>query len=225
MIKQKNNHTIGERVKNRRLKLKMTQEDVAFVVKVTKQTIQKYENNIITNIPSDKIELLSKALNCSPAYLMGWEDDEDTKRFQAPIITEDVTEFPIIGEIAAGFENIAAEDWTGETIEIPNKYLKGYKKTDFFVLRVKGQSMYPIYQEDDVVLILKQSTVNQSGDIGVIVYGDECATLKKLEFIKGEDWLRMIPLNPEYVPRLIEGEDLEHCCVLGIPKLLIREIN
>ncbi len=66
--------TIGQRIKNRRLSLKLTQEDVATVVDVTKQTIQKYENNIITNIPSDKIELLAEVLRCTPGYLMGWEE-------------------------------------------------------------------------------------------------------------------------------------------------------
>ena len=69
--------TIGQRIKERRNILKLTQEDVAMIVEVTKQTIQKYENNIITNIPSDKIELLAKALHCSPGYLMGWEEKSD----------------------------------------------------------------------------------------------------------------------------------------------------
>ena len=68
--------TIGDRMKKRRIELKLVQEDVALVVGVTKQTIQKYENNIITNIPSDKIELIAKALNTSPSYLMGWDDEE-----------------------------------------------------------------------------------------------------------------------------------------------------
>ena len=218
--------TIGDRMKARRLKLKLTQEDVAFVVKVTKQTIQKYENNIITNIPSDKIELLAKALNCSPAYLMGWEDEQNDlySRFNIPAITDDFTTFSVIGEIAAGYDNIAIEDWTGDTIDIPNQYLKGRNASDFLVLRVKGDSMYPIYQDGDAVLVLKQATVNNSGDIGAIIYDNEIATLKKIEFVYGEDWLRLIPLNPEYKPKMIEGADLERCRVIGIPKLLIREI-
>ena len=69
--------TIGQRIKERRIILKLTQEDVAIIVDVTKQTIQKYENNIITNIPSDKIELLAQALRCTPGYLMGWEEKSD----------------------------------------------------------------------------------------------------------------------------------------------------
>ena len=42
----------------------------------TKQTIYKYENDIVTNIPSDRMEALSKVLQCSPAYIMGWDDGE-----------------------------------------------------------------------------------------------------------------------------------------------------
>ena len=41
---------------------------------VSKQTLYKYENNIITNIPSDKIEGLAKIFNVSPALIMGWDD-------------------------------------------------------------------------------------------------------------------------------------------------------
>ena len=51
------------------------------------------------------------------------------------------------------------------------------------------------------------------------------ATLKKVEYVLGEDWMKLIPINPEYQPKTIEGADLELCRVLGIPKLLIREIN
>lgn len=64
-----------ENIKAQRLSLDMTLEEVAKIVGVTRQTILKYENGIISNIPSDKIELLAKALRTSPAYLMGWADD------------------------------------------------------------------------------------------------------------------------------------------------------
>lgn len=64
-----------ENIKAQRLSLDMTLEEVAKIVGVTRQTILKYENGIISNIPSDKIELLAQALHTSPAYLMGWADD------------------------------------------------------------------------------------------------------------------------------------------------------
>lgn len=65
--------TVGERIKEIRTKLGMSQVDFADKINVSKQTLYKYENNIITNIPSDKIEAAAQLGNVSPAYLMGWE--------------------------------------------------------------------------------------------------------------------------------------------------------
>lgn len=65
----------GKRIKMLRLKKGITQVDLAAEVHITKQTLYKYENGIITNIPSDKIEELARVLNTTPAYLMGWDDD------------------------------------------------------------------------------------------------------------------------------------------------------
>lgn len=67
--------TIGERIRILREKKEMSQTYLATEIGVSKQTLYKYENNIITNIPSDKIELLAKKLNSTPVYLMGWEKD------------------------------------------------------------------------------------------------------------------------------------------------------
>lgn len=67
--------TKGERIKHLREQYKMTQDELAKSLDTTKQTIYKYENDIITNIPSDKIMLLSKLLRTTPAYIMGWTDD------------------------------------------------------------------------------------------------------------------------------------------------------
>ena len=68
--------SIGKSIKKLRESKDMSLEDVAKLCKTTRQTIYKYENEIVTNIPYDKIELLSKALNTTPAYLMGWEEPE-----------------------------------------------------------------------------------------------------------------------------------------------------
>ena len=64
----------GEKIKYLRIKAGMTQEDLGKIAQTTKQNIYKYENGIITNIPTVKIGLIAKALNTTPAYLMGWED-------------------------------------------------------------------------------------------------------------------------------------------------------
>lgn len=214
--------TIGQRIKEMRLDKNLTQDELAARIHTTKQTIHKYENGIITNIPSSKIEAIAKALHSSAAYLMGWEEPTSLR---APEVTEDTVIFPVIGEIAAGYDYPAYEDWSGETVEIPKSYLHGRSRDDFFVLSVKGDSMYPQYMDGDKVLILKQSTMNRSGEIGAIIYDGDMATLKKIEYVDGEDWVKLIPINPEYTPKTIRNEDLEQCHVLGIPRLLVREIE
>jgi transcriptional regulator with XRE-family HTH domain len=64
--------TIGERIKQRRKKLGLTQTALADLAGTTKQNIYKYENGIIKNIPSDRLAALAKALQTSPAALNGW---------------------------------------------------------------------------------------------------------------------------------------------------------
>lgn len=68
--------TIGKRIKELREKHGMSQVDLADKISVSKQTLYKYENGIITNIPSDKIESIAKVFNISPSYLMGWKDED-----------------------------------------------------------------------------------------------------------------------------------------------------
>lgn len=216
---------LPKRIKSRREELGLSQEELAKALGYkSRSTINKIELGI-NDITQSKIEAFAKALRTTPAYLMGWEEQKNAyNNYPPPTITEDFVTFPVIGEVAAGYDRIAIEDWDGDTIDIPLSYLKGRKQSDFFVLRVIGNSMYPLYRENDKVLVLKQTTLNHSGDIGVLLYDDDVATLKKVEYANGEDWLRMVPINPEYEPKMIEGEALEHCRVIGIPKLLIREI-
>lgn len=195
----------------------LTQKELADALGIAKSTISMYENN--NREPDfETEELIADFFNVDMNTLRGKQTN-----LKAPTLSDDVISFPVIGNIAAGYDEIAVEDWSGETVDVPVSYLRGRNKSEFFVLKVKGDSMYPLYHEGDKVLILKQSTLNRSGDIGAVMYEGECATLKKIEYVKGEDWMRLIPLNPNYIPKTIEGVDLENCRVLGIPFLLIRE--
>ena len=78
--------SVGKRIALAREQKNMTLEEVAKLCETTKQTIFKYENEIVTNIPYDKIVLLSKALDVSPSYLFGWEEKKNSP--SEPSLTE-----------------------------------------------------------------------------------------------------------------------------------------
>lgn len=218
------NMITAERLKSCRIKADKTLEQIGVLLNVHKTTVMRWEKGETERIGLPTIQTLASYYGVNPAWLMG-ADVSPTDSFVSPTVTDNIVTLPVIGDIAAGFDKIANEDWSGETIEIPRSYLKGRPVSDFTVLTVSGDSMYPLYQEGDKVVILKQPTLNRSGEIGAIVYEGECVSLKKIEYVDGQDWLKMISINPQYMPKEISGADLELCHIIGIPVLLIREIN
>ena len=224
---------IGHRIRTRREELGMTQSDLGDAIGVHKSTIMRYEAGEIARIKLPLLQEIARKLDVSPDWLALKTDNigkyPSTSRgaygFPAPRISDDVVTMPVIGDVAAGYEHIAAEDWSGDTIDIPVKYLHGRPLTDYIVLNVHGQSMYPMYLDGDHVLVLLTQTLDYSGQVGLVRYDGEMATLKKVEYAEGEDWIRLVPINPEYAPRTISGSDLEQGSIIGIPKLIIRSVN
>lgn len=113
--------TIAKRLKwLRKERVKKTQEEVGKIVGVGKATIQKYENGIISSIPSDKIELLAEALETTPGFIMGWETDPDKFRLD--------TRFGEIlrkERLRSGMDKITFADYIGITPEALEKYENG----------------------------------------------------------------------------------------------------
>lgn len=112
---------------------------------------------------------------------------------------------------------------TGKKIEIPASMISGGNKEDYFVLRVTGNSMYPRLLQGDTILCKRCDSVD-SGDLAVVLYNGDEATIKKINYIPGQNWLELIPINPEYPTKRIEGADLELCRVLGKVVKLIRDL-
>lgn len=197
----------------------LTQAELATALDISQSTVTMYERG--KRKPSlEDAEAIADFFNVDMNTLVGSQPE-----WGQPLVTEDIVRLPILNEVAAGYTGRAFEDYDAGSIEMPRSYLKGHAIEDFFLLRVKGDSMYPLYMAGDIVLVLKQKTLNRSGDIGVIRYEGDNATLKKVEYVMGEDWMKLIPINPQYPPMMIENEDLEQCEVLGIPRMVIREIN
>ena len=81
---------MAQRIKDLRQSKGLTLEQVADVVGVGKSTVRKWETGMIANMKRDKIADLAKALGTTPAYLMGWEDDDSENNISPsePQLTE-----------------------------------------------------------------------------------------------------------------------------------------
>ena len=214
---------ISSVLKAKRKELGLTLAQIAEKIGVTEATVQRWESGNIKSLRHERIAKLADILGVTPSVLMGW-DEPTAPTLPSPTITEDTVTFPVITSVAAHYDGVSIdESAAGEKIEVPRAYLKGRKAEDFCAMRVRGDSMYPAFQNGDIVLVLRQSTMNHSGEIGVISYGDDEMTIKRINYVDGEDWLELVPLNNLYPPKRIEGVDLESCHIIGIPRVLIRE--
>lgn len=63
-----------ERIKERRLKLEMSYQDLSNATGISKSTLQRYETGYIKKVPINQIEILANALHTTPSYLMGWDN-------------------------------------------------------------------------------------------------------------------------------------------------------
>lgn len=106
--------SIGERIKERRTALGLTLQDLSDKAGVSRQTIFRYENGDIKNIPSDKIELIATALETTPAFLMGWDEEEPQQGYyldpEAAEIAQEVYERPELKVLFDASRKVSAED-------------------------------------------------------------------------------------------------------------------
>ena len=67
---------MARRIRELRRERNLTLEQVAKVVGVGKSTVRKWDTGMIANMKRDKIAALAKALGTTPAYLMGWKEEQ-----------------------------------------------------------------------------------------------------------------------------------------------------
>ena len=65
--------TKGERIRTLRKNHKMSQDDLAKILDTTKQAVWKYEHDIVTNIPTSKIEIMANLFHVTPEYICCWD--------------------------------------------------------------------------------------------------------------------------------------------------------
>ncbi len=216
--------TIGERINLKREENHLTLRDVAEKIGCATQTIYKYENNIVTNIPLDKIEAIAKALDTTPAYLMGWDREPTDLDYKVLTTYPDFVpgknhlptkgqgsecvpitkgiKIPVLGKVVAGVPIDAVE----EILDYEEITQEMASQGEHFALQVKGDSMEPRISDGDIVIFRKQSDVDTGNIAVVLVNGDE-ATIKKIK--KRPDGIMLIPTNPEYEVMFYSNQEIE----------------
>lgn len=214
--------TVGDRIRQVRQEQDVTQQELADYIGVSKQAVYKYENNIVTNIPTDKVDAIAKRLKVSPAYLMGWED-KPTAPAPRPIPKgfvemPEMVNLPVVGKIACGTPILAQQN-----IETYYQSPKEWRAGMF--LTCQGDSMEPFIKDGDMVAIREQQDA-ETDEIVAVMELDGCdgfATLKKLK--KRPDRVELWPLNPEYEPIIYLKEEMNKLQIIGLAVGVIRRIH
>ncbi len=152
----------------------------------------------------DGIYLLAKSLNVSEAWLMGLDvpmertsNDiyEQLKNIGTMYVSNtEMVKIPVLGVVKAGYDYLAQENWIG-TIDVEKNIVND--GSEYFALKVVGDSMSPVLIQDDIVVIKKQNDF-ENGDIVVAIVNGNEATIKKGK--KTDSSITLQPLNPSYDP-------------------------
>ena len=203
--------TMGERIKRLRQLKGVTQEELAKIVGLQRGAIAKYEIGIVENMKQTTIKQMADYFGVKPSYLMCLEDKLDE-------LGNPVVEVPILGTVKAGYDYLAQENWIG-TIDISKKLAE---TGEFFALKIHGDSMFPVFVENDTVVVRKQDDF-ENGDIVVALINGEEATVKKGK--KSDNSILLQPLNTNYEPLIFTKEEMKTIPVkiIGIVKKLDRE--
>lgn len=188
---------ICNELKRRRKALGLTLEELADRIGTSKQTIHRYENGTIANVPPEKVEALAAALETTPAALMGWQGGAQSTQKR----------LPLLGRIACGKPIYAESEYGG--------FYAPFGNIDAdFCLAASGDSMIGARIFDgDIVFIRAQDTV-ENGEIAAVIIEDE-ATLKRVYFYPEQGKLILSPENPKYDPLVYIGEELNTVKILG----------
>ena len=200
--------TLYDRIKSRRTELGLTVEELAHKMGYKdKSSISKIENGK-ADIPQSKIAAFADALETTPAYLMGWEEQPEPKKPTIPRGFEPMPKMkkiPLLGAIACG-EPITAEQNIEKMVDVPENI-----RCDFS-LTCHGDSMVDAGIHDkDVVYIRIQPEV-ENGEIAAVRIDGE-ATLKRVYYNPGT--LTLMPANPAYAPMVYTGPQLEEVHIEG----------
>lgn len=194
------NEYIGQKIKEFRIKKNIGQEELAEFLHTTPQTISRYElgqRKAGNDILFDLADYFKVSIN---------DFFPPTTFNNGTIIdNEDIIKIPVFGIIKAGVP-IESQSDIIDYIEIAKSWLKGGKR--YYGLKISGDSMYPKYQENDIVIFEKNDDKEMFNgkDVAVMINGTE-STFKKI--LVNDQGIVLQPYNTTYDIMLFSKEQVE----------------
>ena len=194
-----------EKIKLLRKQKKISQEKLAALTGYSdRSSIAKIEQGKV-DLSETKIKIFANALGTTPAYLLGWEDEN--------ITSTSALKIPVLGNVAAGIPISAVEDIL-DYEEVPNSW---QSQGEFFALRIKGDSMESDINDGDTVIVKQQSDANSGDTVIALVNGDD-ATCKRLQ--KLDNGIMLVSNNSKYPPMYFSQEEIVSKPVVIIGKVI-----
>lgn len=170
------------------------------------------------------LEKLSAGLNVSLHKLIDMVRANEAEDLPVPELafelkTDNIRLVPLLGKVTAGepiFAENSIEDWIPVDISISR--IHGADWSQFYYLRIVGDSMEPLFNDQDIVLV-KQGPV-EDGQIAVVLCGTEDACVKKIQYLQEQELIMLISRNPNYPP---VTKPIADCQILGRVVLRIGE--
>lgn len=200
---------IGKLIRNRRLELNLTLEEVGKSVGVGKSTVRKWENGMIENMGRDKIALLAKALQISPLTLL----DIDEQIYQSASI--DYIRIPLYDPICCGNGGFD-DDNIIEMIAVPSKGLN--PSLHYFAQYADGESMKDAGINTGDLLIFERTDHVDNGVIGCFCVDENTAMCKK--FKMQDNIVVLQPMNSDFDPIPIDPLNSNFRCIGKLKKVI-----
>lgn len=195
------NKYVGERIKELRQKKNVTQQELGEYLDTTSQTISRYENGILEpnhNILYKLADFFSVSIN----YFF-----PEIKFDNAELVDKDlnIEMIPVYGTIKAGIP-IESQTDIIDYVDIPKSWTNNNKK--FYGLKISGDSMFPKYQDKDIVIFEQTEDIEQykNKDVAVMINGTE-STFKKI--LINDQGIVLVPYNNDYEMMMFTKEQVE----------------
>lgn len=205
--------TIGDRIRNRRKDLGLTQSSLGKRVGISAPAISQLEKGESKAPSSENLLSLANALNCSPNWLQNGIDTP------ASIASVDFEQIPVLNvELSAGVGSYIEEENIIDWVPISQDWIydNHLAKKDLAIVKVAGDSMIPRLQDGDMLLINTADRRATSGNIYAIEVEGELRVKRLMKRMDGS-WAISSDnkSDPAYQDEIISHHNLEQLRVIG----------